>query len=169
MSHYGFSFGTSSIRMSVFFLRLGEFSAVTLCQRNNLPLSLCFSFWEPYNVNVSLCDVSRKYLELSSLFLQSFFFFLFSTRLGWVPLPYLRVCWSFPPLHLIQCWIPLGYFFQFSYCILQHCDLYLVLSFTFYFFIDILTVSIYSFLAFNEHLYDYYLDSLSSKLVISVS
>lgn len=158
MSHYGFSFGTSSIRMSVFFLRLGEFSAVTLCQRNNLPLSLCFSFWEPYNVNVSLCDVSRKYLELSSLFLQSFFFSIFySIGLSSIALsssllilsstssnPMLnpsRVFFSVQLLHSSALWLIFGTFFYFlflywhSHCVhlffsgIQWTSLWLLLGF----------------------------------------
>ena len=69
--------------MPVFVPRLGRFAAFISSNKLSAPFSpslSLFSFWAPYNSNVSMLDVLTEVSLICPHFLK--FFFLFSVQLG---------------------------------------------------------------------------------------
>ena len=89
--------------LDIYIFRLENFSAIislNTLSPHSLFLSLVYygmlkcKYWSPW-----CCPIS-------SLSYYSFLFsFLFHFS-GWSPLPYIQLCWSFLPLDLVCCWVP---------------------------------------------------------------
>ena len=94
-------FGTLSASwtwVTVSFPRLGKFSSYYVFKYVLSPFLSVFSFWDRYNVNISMYDVTPKSLKLSSFLFILFLFFssaaLISTALSSSSLTLLLKTWS---------------------------------------------------------------------------
>ena len=107
------------------FLDLGDCFLSPVRKGFNYSLLKCFLrpflvFWDPYNVNVGMCNAIP---EVSEIFLISFF--LCSVLWQWF-LPLCLLADSFVLLQLFCYWFLLLYFFHCNYCVVHLCSLNLL-------------------------------------------
>lgn len=166
MDCFGFVlFGTlwiSWICMSVSFPRLEKFSAI-ICSNKFSPFFSSLFFWETYEW-MFIHLISHK-LKLSSLFKNSFCFLFCSDWVSSSALSSYSLTLSSALTSLLLSTFSL-LFKKFSYCILDS-DFCLELSISF-FFVEVLILFIHSSPNFSEQFYDHTLNSLWSKLLISI-
>lgn len=149
-----------------FFPRLGKFPTIITSNKFSAFFSLFSSLWEPYDMNVNLFGIGSVINLLSCLYI----FFFLSIVLLWLDNFHIlvQIDWSFLVLYLVCCWTPSVYFFQFSHYILQLCNFYLILSYIFHLFAEVLTSFIHSSSQFSIFM-TLILNSLLGKLFTSVS
>ena len=115
-----------------------------------------------YSGECGLGMLSHKSLKLSSLFS---FFFLSTTLVGWISLPYSSFTDSFSPLHQAWCGTPL---WSFSVQLLCFSVVWFFFGSFLYFHFEILALFMCCSSEFSEHLYDSYFELYQSLISISL-
>lgn len=136
-----------------------------LCLQKVFCPFLFLFFWDTHNMNVISLDMPPRFLKLPSL--KNFLFLLLcfgelvpSTALSFRSLILSLTLSAVEPLQCI---------FQSSFCILQLHDFSLILPYSLYIFVEVLTVFVHSSPKFRERLYYHCFELLSDKLFISIS
>ena len=137
--------------MSVSFYRFGKFSAVISSNMFSAPFPFSLPLGH-FNVNVSILDVVSEALKPSLFVKFSFFFFFFAVQIGWFyySVSQMFICSSVPwNLQLIP-----SYVFSITVIVLSTSDFFF--SYSFWLFVEVLTVFIHSSPKFRDHLYDHF-------------
>lgn len=85
------------------------------------------------------------------------FFLSFAALIEWVPVPFVWIYWFFTLLYVLFSQISLAFYFSVKHLhFFKLCNFCLVLSHTFYLFVEVLTVLIHSAPDFSNHLHDHH-------------